>query len=305
MEYMIPALVALGIFVFFIYLSVPRGQATSIEARLASFADRTNLEELELEQPFYNRVIKPMVSGVVRMMGRFTPATQMDRTRKNLALAGNPNNMQVADFMGMRTVAGLGLGAVVLLLGLFVMRLDLLRLIAFALSAIALGYMLPVFWLGQRIKQRQKNLLKQLPDAIDLMTVSVEAGLGFDLAMQRVADKWTNDISAEFQRTLSEMRVGKSRRDSLREMSNRTGVTELTTFVASVIQADQLGVSMSKVLRIQSDQMRIRRRQRAEEQGHKAPVLIMFPMVFLIFPAMYIVILGPSVPKIINVFFSQ
>lgn len=305
MEYLFPAAIALGIFVFFIYLSVPRGQATSIEARLASYADRTNLEELELEQPFYNRVIKPMVSGVVRMLGRFTPATQMERTRKNLALAGNPNNMQVADFMGMRTVAGLGLGAVVLLLGLFVMRLDLLRLIAFALSAIALGYMLPVFWLGQRIKQRQKNLLKQLPDAIDLMTVSVEAGLGFDLAMQRVADKWTNDISAEFQRTLSEMRVGKSRRDSLREMSNRTGVPELTTFVASVIQADQLGVSMSKVLRIQSDQMRIRRRQRAEEQGHKAPVLIMFPMVFLIFPAMYIVILGPSVPKIINVFFSQ
>jgi tight adherence protein C len=305
MEYMIPALVALGIFGFFIYLSIPRGQATSIESRLASFADRTNLEELELEQPFYNRVIRPMVSGIVRMMGRFTPATQMERTRKNLALAGNPNNMQVADFMGMRTIAGLGLGAVVLLLGLFVMHLDLLRLIGFTLASVALGYMLPVFWLGQRIKQRQKNLLKQLPDAIDLMTVSVEAGLGFDLAMQRVADKWTNDISAEFQRTLSEMRVGKSRRDALREMSNRTGVTELTTFVASVIQADQLGVSMSKVLRIQSDQMRIRRLQRAEEQGHKAPVLIMFPMVFLIFPAMYIVILGPSVPKIINVFFAQ
>src|SRR5205814_10667972 len=108
----------------------------------------------------------------------------------------------------------------------------------------------------------------------------------------------------EFQRTLSEMRVGKTRRDALREMAIRSGVPELTTFVASVIQADQLGVSMAKVLRIQSDQMRIKRRQRAEEQGHKAPVLIMFPMVFLIFPAMYVVILGPSVPQFVRVFFS-
>src|SRR5215204_1444999 len=140
MEYMLPAVVALGIFIFFIYLAIPRGQATSIEARLASFADRTNLEELELEQPFYNRVIKPMVGGIVRMLGRFTPATQMERTRKNLALAGNPNNMQVADFMGMRTVAAIGLAVLIFLLGMFVMRLDPLRLIAFTLVAGALGY---------------------------------------------------------------------------------------------------------------------------------------------------------------------
>jgi len=304
MELIFPALVAVFIFGFFIYLSIPRSQTTSIESRLASYADRASLEELELEQPFYQRVVRPLVSGLVRMMGRLTPATQMERTRHNLALAGNPNNMQVADFMGMRTIAGLGLAGLMLVLGLLALKLDFLRLIGFTIGVGALGYMMPVFWLGQRIKQRQKAILKQLPDAIDLMTVSVEAGLGFDMAMQRVADKWTNDVSAEYQRTLSEMRVGKSRRDALREMSNRCGVTELTTFVASVIQADQLGVSMSKVLRIQSDQMRIRRRQRAEEQGHKAPVLIMFPMVFLIFPAMYIVILGPSVPKIVGVFFT-
>jgi tight adherence protein C len=294
---LLPALVALGIFGFFIYLSVPRGKATSIESRLASFADRNSLEELELEQPFSERVVKPMVGGVVRMLGRMTPARSMERTRKNLALAGNPNNMQVADFMGMRTIAGVGLAVLLLVLGLFALKVDLMRLLALVAVGALLGYMAPVYWLGSKIKARQKGILRQLPDAIDLMTVSVEAGLGFDSALQRVADKWTNELSVEIQRTLSEMRVGKSRREALREMSNRAGVNELTTFIASIIQADQLGVSMAKVLRIQADQMRIKRRQRAEEQGHKAPVLMMFPMVFLIFPAMYVVILGPAVPQ--------
>jgi tight adherence protein C len=216
------------------------------------------------------------------MLGRMTPATSMERTRKNLALAGNPNNMQVADFMGMRTIAGVGLSLLMLALGIFALKVDLLRLLALVAVGGLLGYMAPVYWLGNKIKSRQKAILKQLPDAIDLMTVSVEAGLGFDSALQRVADKWTNELSVEIQRTLSEMRVGKSRREALREMSIRAGVKELTTVVASIIQADQ---------------MRIKRRQRAEEQGHKAPVLMMFPMVFLIFPAMYVVILGPSVPQ--------
>jgi tight adherence protein C len=166
------------------------------------------------------------------------------------------------------------------------------------------GYLLPVFWLRGRIKKRQKVILKTLPDAIDLMTISVEAGLAFDGAMQRVAEKWNNALSQEFHRALSEMRVGKTKREALHELVQRTGVPDLSTFVASIVQADQLGVSISKVLRIQSEQMRIRRRQRAEEQAHKAPILMMIPMVFLIFPATYIVILGPAVPKILTAFGS-
>ena len=134
------------------------------------------------------------------------------------------------------------------------------------------------------------------------MTISVEAGLAFDGAMQRVAEKWNNDLSREFARALAEMRVGKLKRDALKEMVARTGVADLSTFVASIIQADQLGVSISKVLRVQSEQMRIRRRQRAEEAAHRAPILIMIPLVFLIFPATYIIILGPAVPKVLNAF---
>ena len=159
-----------------------------------------------------------------------------------------------------------------------------------------------MFWLRSKIKARKKSVLKTLPDAIDVMTISVEAGLAFDGAMQRVADKWDNELGREFRRAISEMRVGKSKCDALHELVDRTAVPDLSTFVASIIQADHLGVSIAKVLRIQSEQMRIRRRQRAEEQAHKAPILMMIPMVFLIFPSTYIVLLGPAVPKVMTAF---
>jgi tight adherence protein C len=225
----------------------------------------------------------------------------MDKVRHQLILAGNPYNMGTSEFMGARTMAmvmlaAAGFGLAVLL------GAPPLGLIAYPFVLGLAGYILPVFWLGSRIKKRKKIILKTLPDAIDLMTISVEAGLAFDGAMARVAEKWDNALSAEFQKALSEMRVGTTKRDALHELAYRTGVPDLSTFVASIIQADQLGVSIAKVLRIQSEQMRVRRRQRAEEQAHKAPVLMMIPMVFLIFPATYIVILGPAVPKIMSAF---
>jgi tight adherence protein C len=211
--------------------------------------------------------------------------------------------MGTSEFMGARIMAMVILGGVAFGLSLLFGAAPIQLLLYSGVLALV-GYLLPVFWLRQRIKKRQKVILKTLPDAIDLMTISVEAGLAFDGAMQRVADKWDNALANEFKRAISEMRVGKSKRDALHELVLRTGVPDLSTFVASIIQADQLGVSIAKVLRIQSEQMRIRRRQRAEEQAHKAPILMMIPMVFLIFPATYIVILGPAVPKIMQAFGS-
>jgi len=211
----------------------------------------------------------------------------------------------VTEFAGMRIVAAAGLAIATLLLTIFVLHAALLNIAIYVVIALAMGYMLPGIWLGQKIKKRKKAIQKQLPDVIDLLTLCVEAGLGFDLAMQRVADKYHNDLSREFQRVLSETRVGKRRVDALREMVIRTGVSDVATFIAAVIQADQLGVAMSKVMRIQADQMRVKRRQRAEEQAHRAPVIMIFPMVFLIFPAMYVVILGPSVPQFAHFMFGQ
>lgn len=304
MTYLVPALVAVAIFILFIRMSIPNRSAISIEERLTQYAERQRtLEEIELEAPFYERVVRPIVSGITRSLGKLTPAQGMEKVREQLVIAGNPYNMQVSEFMGARLMAAVLLGAATFGMSL-VLRASALNLMLFSLLALAFGYLLPVFWLRSRVKKRQKIILKALPDAIDLMTISVEAGLAFDGAMQRVADKWTNDLSAEFQRAISEMRVGKSKRDALKEMVARTAVSDLSTFVASIIQADQLGVSIAKVLRIQSEQMRIRRRQRAEEQAHKAPILMMIPMVFLIFPATYIVILGPAVPKILSAFGS-
>ena len=164
----------------------------------------------------------------------------------------------------------------------------------------AMGYLLPGIWLGQQMKKRKKNILKSLPDSLDLLCISVEAGLSFDQALGRVSEKWDNELCREFKRMLTDVRLGRARRDALRDMSARCGVEDVQTFVAAVIQAEQLGVSMSRILRIQSDQMRLRRRQRAEEEAHKAPIKMLFPMVFLIFPSLFVVIQGPADTKLMN-----
>lgn len=297
---LLPLLAAAGIFGLFVKMTMPKQNAVSIESRLQTFAERPRtLEELELEAPFYERVIKPMLASVTKFFAKMAPSKGMDKIRQQLVIAGSPYNMGASEFTGVRFMSALVVGVLGVLLTLL-MQAGLVQMLMYSLLAFGVGYIAPVYWLRNRIKKRQKVIVKTLPDAIDLMTISVEAGLAFDGAMQRVADKWNNALSAEFARAIAEMRVGKAKRDALKELVNRTGVSDLSTFIASIIQADQLGVSIAKVLRIQSEQMRIRRRQRAEEQAHKAPILMMIPMVFLIFPATYIVILGPAVPKIMS-----
>ena len=300
--FLLPALAALATFGVFLKVMMPSRKAVSIDTRLSQFAERPRtLEEMELDQPFRERVLKPVMAGLTRMLGKLTPSQGADKVRQQLVLAGNPYNMQATEFMGMRMMAGVILGVITFLLSLLG-GAEPIKLVLFTVVLMLIGYLVPVYWLRSKIKKRQKVILKTLPDAIDLMTISVEAGLAFDGAMQRVADKWDNALAQEFARALQEMRVGKTKRDALKELVARTGVADLSTFVASIIQADQLGVSIAKVLRVQSEQMRIRRRQRAEEQAHKAPILMMIPMVFLIFPSTYIVILGPAVPKMMKAF---
>jgi tight adherence protein C len=170
----------------------------------------------------------------------------------------------------------------------------------YTLGAIALGYYFPVMYLKSKIKRRQEAIWRALPDSLDLLVICVEAGLGFDMAMGKVYEKWDNDLAIAFGRVLREIQLGKMRRDALRDMANRMDVPDVTAFVAAIIQADQLGVSMSKILRVQADQMRVKRRQRAQEKAHQAPVKMMLPMVFLIFPSLWIVLLGPSIIILLN-----
>ena len=170
----------------------------------------------------------------------------------------------------------------------------------FGIVGLLFGYTVPEFWLGGRVKKRQKAILLMIPDALDLLTISVRAGLGFDAALGKVVEKLKGPLSDEFRRALAEVRVGKARRDALRDIVPRTEVVPLTNFIGAIIQAEQLGVSMSKVLQVQSEQLRIERRQRAEEQAAKAPIKMLFPLVGCIFPSLFIVILGPAIILIVQ-----
>jgi tight adherence protein C len=297
----ISLLVMGGLMMIVFGLAQRQQEMATVKERMTTFGQikPRRLEELELSRPFIDRVIRPMLTSAIKLVSRFTPKSNMERLRLSLEQAGNPYNWQPMDFIGVR-----GLTAVALCggtLGLMLLaRQNLQALLIFPGLMLFLGYVMPGIWLGQKINRRKKSILKALPDAIDLLSISVEAGLGFDQALQRVAMKWDNELSWEFQRTLSEMRVGKSRREALKELAARSGVDDLSTFVTSIVQADQLGVSITQVLRVQANQLRQRRRQRAEEQAHKAPIKMLFPMVFLIFPAIYVVILGPAVPQVLK-----
>jgi tight adherence protein C len=276
------------------------GSENSIEDRLARFSERTySLEELELAQPFSKRVLAPMFVRVTRFFSRLTPQSNTDRIRHQLDLAGNPSRLGVTEFIGLKVGLAVLSGGLVFLM-LAVGGSSLSRLLMFPIVIGGVGFLSPGIWLGRKVKARQKAIQLALADAIDLLTISVEAGLGFDPALQRVTEKWDNELTYEFSRMLHEMRIGKSRREAMRELSARCDVDDLNVFVSSIIQADQLGVSITQVLRTQSRQIRLRRRQRAEEAAHKAPIKMLFPMVFLIFPAVYAVILGPAIPSILS-----
>ena len=267
-----------------------------IQARLAEFGVRDEpmtLEEIELSQGFYDRMVLPFFNRVGKLSQRFTPQATLESTRRRLEMAGNPMRMDPAFLLTMRIVLALLLGGLIFLTFATTGR-NWVQGLALTVVFLLLGFMFPDLWLTGRINQRQRGVFRAMPDALDLLTICVEAGLGFDAAMAKVQEKWDNQLALEFGRVIQEIRLGKLRRDALRDMADRIGVAELTSFVAAVIQSEQLGVSLAKVLRIQSDQMRVRRRQMAEEEAHRAPIKMIFPIALLIFPSILIVLLGPA-----------
>ena len=289
------AVVVVAVAVVIIGIRMPQSQ-DPIQERLSELMigeESMTLEELELSQDFTQRIIVPFFNRIGQLAQRFTPQATLESAKKRLEMAGNPMQMNPAFFLMLRFVFaglfGLGLFIVFARTG----RNWLQGLGISTLFAI-LGFLFPNLWLTGRMRSRQKGVFRAMPDALDLLTISVEAGLGFDGAMAKVNEKWVNDLSLEFGRVIQEIRLGKLRRDALRDMAERLGVAEMTSFVAAVIQSEQLGVSMAKVLRIQSDQMRVRRRQMAEEEAHKAPIKMVFPIALLIFPSILIILLGPA-----------
>ena len=278
------------------------GDVDPVQARLNQLGtmQAKNLEELELQAPFAERTLRPLVNKLSGSLARMTSTSFSAKTEKRLALAGSPNDLRVSDWMAIKAVGAIVVGILFFFLFIILGAGPSFPLnLAMPLVGLYLGYAVPEFWLGGRIKKRQKAILLGIPDTLDLLTISVRAGLGFDAALAKVVEKLKGPLSDEFRRAMAEVRVGKIRRDALRDIVPRTEVGPLTNFIGAVIQAEQLGVSISKVLQVQSEQLRIERRQRAEAQAARAPIKMLFPLVGCIFPALFIVILGPAVISII------
>lgn len=275
-------------------------------ARLAEFSERgemVSLEELELSQPFSERVIVPILRTIGEVSARFTPQKLIEQTNLKMELAGNPVNVDAATFLASRfVVAALFGGFLTLIFFISPPKWALGTRILVVLLFTVLGFWFPQLWLQSKINARQEEIRKAMPDALDLLTICVEAGLGFDAAMAKVSEKWENQLSVGFSRALREVQLGKTRREALRVMAERMGIAEMTSFIAAVIQSEMLGVSMAKVLRIQSDQMRLKRRQRAEEAAHQAPIKMLVPMALLIFPSIMIILMVPAVFQIMGAF---
>lgn len=294
---LVAALVIILLAVMLVIAGIRAPQATdSITERLAELGmpeEPMTLEEIEMSQRFYERIVLPFFNKIGQIASRFTPQATLESAKRRLETAGNPMRIDPAFFLSLRFIGAAIFGGTVFFVFLTTGR-NWLQGLGLSALFLIIGFMFPNMWLTGRIRARQKSIFRAMPDALDLLTICVEAGLGFDAAMAKVNEKWDDDLALEFGRVLQEIRLGKIRREALRDMAERLDVSEFTSFVAAVIQSEQLGVSMAKVLRIQSDQMRVRRRQMAEEEAHRAPIKMIFPIALLIFPSILLILLGPA-----------
>jgi tight adherence protein C len=272
--------------------------------RMQQFLDATSdgsfsLRELEMRASFYQRAIQPVAMALLQGLGRLAPQRNIEELHRKLETAGFPGNLNVVDFLGLKILCGVILG-VAFAFVFFFRAHSLLMALGLGLLLGVLCFMLPNYWLSVRVRARQTEILRALPDALDMMTICVDAGLGLQGAMQIVCDNWENALVAEFTRVLAEIKLGRSAWEAMESMGKRTGVKEVISFVMALTLAHKLGVRIANVLHIQAEQMRIARRQKAEESARQAAIKMLFPLVFLIFPSMFAVILGPAVPQLLE-----
>jgi tight adherence protein C len=295
-------IVAFGGVLIFFQAVTARPRADLIAERLSQYRDHNlTLDEIELSLPFSERFIKPALERLGSLLTSRMAKNRQVVMQNKLNLAGRPYGLSVNAFEVLKVIALLVFGTLGLWFTL-VLGIKLPIQAALVVAAGALGRYMPDVWLNGKMKGRQKELRLALPNALDLLTISVEAGLGFDAAIGRLIEKFHNSLTDEFAQVLNEIRLGRPRLEALDEMGRRSGVEELHTFTQALIQSEQLGVGIAKVLRIQSEEMRRRRRQRAEEQAAQAPLKMLFPMIGCIFPTLFIVLMGPAVIIIIHTF---
>ncbi len=277
------------------------GGDQSVRLRLETLRGDTQPPPAEADEylPLTQRLLVPIMRVPVQQMARLMPTQMLERLEQRLIIAGEP--MSLNGYLTMQFISTVAFTGMPILLFMSSGPLSLMK-IGVILGFVVVGIMLPQMWLKSRVTARQTSIIKSLPDAFDLITTCVEAGLGLDAALSRVAEKVEGPFADELTRTLRDIGLGKQRKLALKELGDRTDVPDLVTFVNAVIQAEQMGSSVGTVLRVQADQLRVRRRQRAEEQAYKAPVKMIFPLILCIFPTLFIVILGPAVITIMNDF---
>jgi tight adherence protein C len=299
---MLPILaLAAGLGVFIVFLGIARTPQTNttemVQQRLQAYVGgvevkQLTVEELELQRPFVERFLRPAIVRLGSIMSRSTPQKARQDLQNRLDLAGRPGNLTPEDFAAVRIVGAAVLAAVGLLIG-FLLANTVYLVISLLIGAI-LGYYVPTLWLKQKVDARRAEIQKGLPDAMDLLVIAVDAGLGFDAALARVTDKYKNALSEEFAKVLREVNLGRPRLEAMDEMGRSSGVEDLHNFIQAVIQSEQFGTGIGKILRIQADEMRRKRRQRAQEKAAQATLKMMLPMVGCIFPTLWIVLLGPA-----------
>jgi tight adherence protein C len=253
---------------------------------------------------FAQRVVFPLWRGALTRLGNLSFQRNVETLTKRLETAGRPYGLTVLNFLGLKYVVALVSLMLGFLLGVVVLKRPLLIGALFTAAFAVIGFLVPDFWLGAVIASRRRDIVRALPDALDMIVVCVEAGQSFDQALKRVSARWYNSLTEEFNRILTEIALGRTRREALDSASDRIGLPDMANLISAVIQADQLGVSIGDVLRVQANQLRTLRRQRAEELAREASIKLLFPLVFLIFPSMFAVLLGPAIPMIIETFLS-
>jgi tight adherence protein C len=296
---MVALVVSAIVFVAVVLLVVGLGRprTSPVEARIQNLRQRVAIGDMsELALPFGDRVLRPTVQGFGKFLSKLLPVTFMAGVQKSLVMAGS--SMTAATFVTVWAVtigifASLGIGALVLTSG----SLGAQGILGVMIVTI-IGFSIPNLWLKRAVGSRKRRIIKNLPDTMDLITTCVEAGLGLDAALSKVSETMTGPLAEEIGQTLREVAMGRLRREALLELGERTGVEDLSSFVNAIIQAEQMGASVGQVLKVQADQMRTRRRQRAEQLAHEAPVKMMLPLVLFIFPAFLLVILGPAAIRI-------
>jgi tight adherence protein C len=275
-----------------------------LESQVSSSSESINLREQELSKNFGQRVLVPVVAGAGRVARRVTPLDTRDRVAKKLLLAGGPVGWDAERVLAFKVI-----GAVSGVFGGFVLSTMLRPAPFIAIVAIALlafvGFVVPDSLLNRKVTERQKEILKTLSDTLDLLTISVEAGLSLNAAIAQVVQNVPGVLSAEFARMLQEIQLGVPRSEAFRHLADRTDVEELNGFALAMIQADVFGVSIASVLRTQAQQLRIKRRQAAEAKAQQTPVKIVFPLVLCILPALFVVIVGPGAIQIVTQLFAQ